>query len=592
MARKVYISFLGTNNYLQCHYSVDGKNSVLTRFVQEALINHYCMEWTENDEIIIFGTSGANGSIQKNWCDNGQEKVQENKEIENRGLYGILKSKNIKAKLNNITPIPEGFSENEIWEIFNIVFEQLQLDDEIYLDVTHAFRSIPIFSVILFNYARLLKNTKLVAIHYGAFEKLGPVSEVKLIPGEQRIAPVLDLMPFVSLQDWTIAARNFIDYGKADKIHKLLEEKYKQINRVWEGKNQEANKLKDIDKNLIRHSESIISNRIDDIIKGNDLKKALLEAKQADTVVAPAFKPLLGKIEEKVKDFSQNDLNNIFSATEWCIQHELFQNAYSILLEGTISLMLNQINEVYSGQTFLIESKRGTIIHAAQSFQHRKSKEECIKLYRIDDKLKNETTEIHDVIEKIWDLLNEELANTIVALNAKRNSYMHGGTGTNPLGSFQNLKSDIEKYYRQIKTHFTPNNQKRITTPGSATRMLINLSNHPLSNWSEPQKKTARDQFGQVTDLPFPAINPAGDETYIRELVAEYLLKVQTISQGTSSVAIHIMGEMTFTFAMVIALQKYGYACVASTTERITVEQGGIKNSEFRFLKFREYGRL
>ncbi len=122
--------------------------------------------------------------------------------------------------------------------------------------------------------------------------------------------------------------------------------------------------------------------------------------------------------------------------------------------------------------------------------------------------------------------------------------------------------------------------------------MLINLSNHPASQWSEAQKKAARDQFGQVTDLPFPAIDPAGDETYIRELVAEYLLKVQTISQGTSGVAIHIMGEMTFTFAMVIALQKSGFTCVASTTERITVEQGGFKTSEFRFLKFREYGRL
>lgn len=47
MARKVFISFLGTNNYLQCHYIINGKISVLTRFIQEALINHYCMEWTE-----------------------------------------------------------------------------------------------------------------------------------------------------------------------------------------------------------------------------------------------------------------------------------------------------------------------------------------------------------------------------------------------------------------------------------------------------------------------------------------------------------------------------------------------------------------
>ena len=87
----------------------------------------------------------------------------------------------------------------------------------------HPFRSIPIFSAILLNYARLLKNTNLIAIHYGAFEKLGPATEVKLIPLEERIAPVLDLMTLVSLQDWTVAAHEFINFGTADRIKKLTD---------------------------------------------------------------------------------------------------------------------------------------------------------------------------------------------------------------------------------------------------------------------------------------------------------------------------------------------------------------------------------
>lgn len=122
--------------------------------------------------------------------------------------------------------------------------------------------------------------------------------------------------------------------------------------------------------------------------------------------------------------------------------------------------------------------------------------------------------------------------------------------------------------------------------------MLINLSNHPAPLWSENQTQAARVQFGQVTDLPFPAVDPAGDEKYIQSLVTEYLSKVQNLTQGISNATIHIMGEMTFTLAMVAALQKSGYRCVASTTQRVAAEQGGLKTSDFRFVKFREYGKF
>jgi hypothetical protein len=122
--------------------------------------------------------------------------------------------------------------------------------------------------------------------------------------------------------------------------------------------------------------------------------------------------------------------------------------------------------------------------------------------------------------------------------------------------------------------------------------MLINLSNHPISMWSEAQKKAAYDQYGQVVDLLFPAVDPAGDEEYVKALVTEYLSKIQSIIRDFSNVTVHIMGEMNFTFAMITELQKLGIKCVASTTTRVTLEDNGVKSSEFRFVKFREYEKL
>jgi hypothetical protein len=122
--------------------------------------------------------------------------------------------------------------------------------------------------------------------------------------------------------------------------------------------------------------------------------------------------------------------------------------------------------------------------------------------------------------------------------------------------------------------------------------MLINFSNHASILWTCEQIKVATKQFGKIVDLPFPPVNPEGDEDYIQALAAEYLQKVQGIAgqaRNDGSVVVHIMGEQTFTTAMVRLLQNYGFTCVASTTERVVREKDGVKTSEFRFVKFRKY---
>ena len=122
--------------------------------------------------------------------------------------------------------------------------------------------------------------------------------------------------------------------------------------------------------------------------------------------------------------------------------------------------------------------------------------------------------------------------------------------------------------------------------------MLINLSNHPSPDWSK-QQLAAAQAYGKVIDLPFPDVDSSGDEEYIQTLCEEYLQKMDDICRDgvcpASTVTVHIMGEMTFTFAMVNALQKRGILCVASTTERVASEENGVKTSEFRFVQFREY---
>ncbi len=121
--------------------------------------------------------------------------------------------------------------------------------------------------------------------------------------------------------------------------------------------------------------------------------------------------------------------------------------------------------------------------------------------------------------------------------------------------------------------------------------MLINLSNHPLRSWTKNQIETAEKQFGEVVDLPFPNINPNWGEAEIMHLADDYFESVISILDNSNGAAdaVHVMGELTFTFNIVTKLLNKGVICVASTTERNTKEIGEKKISEFIFVKFREY---
>ena len=127
MPRKVFISFLGTNNYVLCRYDIGEAAPV--RFVQEALIEHFCKEWSEDDRILIFCTSkektGENGSKEINWFDNGQPRVTD--ESEKIGLQHRLQD--LKARIGLKAQIEEhdikaGFTEEEIWDIFDTVYAE------------------------------------------------------------------------------------------------------------------------------------------------------------------------------------------------------------------------------------------------------------------------------------------------------------------------------------------------------------------------------------------------------------------------------------------------------------------------------------
>ena len=324
MPRKILISFLGTNNYLPCNYydEEDGQQRKVesVRFVQQAISQLYCTGFTPDDVAYFFVTKEANA---KNWIDNGHLDFKTKEPIEVEGLDNCLKKQN-QAHQIKCVEISEGFSTADIWEIFQTIFSKIQEDDEVYFDITHAFRSLPMLGMVLINYAKVLRNITVKGIYYGAFEKLGPAPEVSKTPIAARNAPILNLVSFSELQEWTKAASSFVDTGNAQKLNDIIGQENAELGAK-----------------MLDFTNAIATCRGSEVIGTIDIKalKQLVKSTQ-NTTIAVQLAPLLARVEAKIEPFNDIDVNNGFAAVDWCIAHNLIQQGYTFLQETIVSYLV------------------------------------------------------------------------------------------------------------------------------------------------------------------------------------------------------------------------------------------------------------
>lgn len=130
-------------------------------------------------------------------------------------------------------------------------------------------------------------------------------------------------------------------------------------------------------------------------------------------------------------------------------------------------------------------------------------------------------------------------------------------------------------------------------------RILINISNHPSSKWSEKQK----EGWDEIIDIPFPNVPPQNDTAQVVNSVLDFVgkevtptvLGLQSKYAGEDyDYSFFIAGEQTFTLYLIMSIKNYcGFVNLAiPTTERKVVEkQEGdktLKESVFEFVRWRE----
>lgn len=221
------ITFLGVSTYERVTYVWNNRTHT-TEFFPEAL-----GIWLQQDitGMLVLLTEAAKRS--RNW-----ERLQAR-------LAGRVM----------LTPqdIPSGQNEKELWEIFDKLTTSLSAGEDIIFDITHAFRSIPILSLLAVTFLRTARAVKMRHLLYGAYDAR-----------EQKTnrAPVFDLTPFLSLLEWVPATDQFIRTGSGQTLAELLPKDPQPVRELGDNIKAIADGLHLLRPMHVMHEAAQLSHRI------------------------------------------------------------------------------------------------------------------------------------------------------------------------------------------------------------------------------------------------------------------------------------------------------------------------------------------
>lgn len=174
---KLILTAVGDDDYEIVSYQWGERQAV-----QHKLIQHALAEWFPGSKMFVLATNEA------------EEK------------YGKAISNDLKAE---IVHIPRGSNEGEYWKIFNTIKEKIPPGVDLVLDITHGFRSLPVLVLLAVSFLRAAKQVRVKHVLYGVHQK-----------GE-RIAPVIDLVTFISMLDWASATNRFLETGDVRRLAQI-----------------------------------------------------------------------------------------------------------------------------------------------------------------------------------------------------------------------------------------------------------------------------------------------------------------------------------------------------------------------------------
>ena len=462
--KKVFISFLGAGAYGEVSYSFTKEEGTTTSFVQEAIFKEEIRKnkdfWNvEKDEIFFFVTALAkrnnydkraqffspfgegkkqhtkvltllkDGAVEEaiSYLEENPFQFPEPSEDGLKYRFEKLQEEGLIGKFQDVA-IPDGLSEDEIWEIFARIVEHIGKDTELYFDFTNGFRFFPMLTLAIIDYVTSVNNVVLKALYYGNYEARDK---------EKNIAPIQKLNSIIELGQWTEAVEMFVRSADAQKLEPLLDQQIGETEQTTLGKELNA---------LAKGIRTSRGKQLTQELKLKEVRQKVIELKQqADNGLKRQLPPLLDRIEGKIHAFNTYTSENGFAAVEWCIEHNMVQQGYTLLQESLITwliektfsdIILSQHEEMRAVAQAALRGNNDDSIDNIVSFCSRKrNNREYFDNYRggMEDaaiKLVDKRKEYDGLKEAFLDITAKESEDETVAeelAGGLRNDINHGG---------------------------------------------------------------------------------------------------------------------------------------------------------------------
>lgn len=318
---KILVSSLGTarkedGTYKKAKYKIEDKEYE-TSFIADALTKHLKI-----DKLFLVGTKKsiwdeaytAFGGKDEDY----QFELYEKKEDGNIDLNTLEKFNNIFSNSSKSFIVDYGLDDDEIWDNFEKFLEiadYIEDGDELYLDITHSFRSLSLMSYVMTQFASSISNKKfkIKGLFYGMFEYSYET--------EERITPIVDIKILLEIQEWIKAIDAIKTYSDFDPLVRLLENENieKNVNNAFIQLN---NSIKIVNLSALEVFIKNASKKIKTI--SNSSNKII-------KLLAPEIIKLVDELDHDKKSHFQYNL------AKWFFQNKNYGLSYLALYESIIS---------------------------------------------------------------------------------------------------------------------------------------------------------------------------------------------------------------------------------------------------------------
>ncbi len=228
--------------------------------------------------------------------------------------------------------IPKGASPDELWTIFECVVRAVPPKSRVVFDITHAFRSIPLVSVLAVAYLWSVRDVQLHALVYAAYDAKR---------GEPPVVPVFDLTPMVNLLEWIAAVERFRHHLDGEPLQQMLDQIQR---RAYQRRDPEPPKhLQNAGSAIKRLTDALLMGRVREVLDEAPKLADLLDQTALHDEAHRWAKPFVLMLEplqallREIARGPQTDLSAHYSLARFYRGRRLYPLAITLLREWLIS---------------------------------------------------------------------------------------------------------------------------------------------------------------------------------------------------------------------------------------------------------------